>query len=85
MINKLIDRNPGILGWTSVFAGTRVPVRMLTANLEAGDQLTIFSMTQRIAYFLSWVCGHDPTEGIAVPRRPVTPTRVHRHPIQNGG
>ena len=42
MIDKLIDRNPEILGGTPVFAGTRVPVRVLMEHLEAGDRLDEF-------------------------------------------
>ena len=42
MTDKLIDRNPDILGGTSVFAGTRVPVRILMEHLEAGDRLDDF-------------------------------------------
>ncbi len=38
----LIDRNPEILGGTPVFAGTRVPVRVLLEHLEAGDRLDDF-------------------------------------------
>lgn len=38
----LIDRNPEILGGTPVFAGTRVPVRILLEHLEAGDRLDDF-------------------------------------------
>ena len=37
-----IDRNPEILGGTPVFAGTRVPVRILMEHLEAGDCLDEF-------------------------------------------
>ncbi len=37
-----IDRNPEILGGTPVFAGTRVPVRILMEHLEAGDRLDEF-------------------------------------------
>ena len=37
-----IDRNPAILGGTPVFAGTRVPVRILIEHLEAGDRLDEF-------------------------------------------
>ena len=37
-----IDRNPDILGGTPVFAGTRVPVRILMEYLEAGDRLDDF-------------------------------------------
>lgn len=42
MIDKLIDRNPDILGGTPVFSGTRVPVRILMEHLEAGDRLDDF-------------------------------------------
>lgn len=42
MGGKIIDRNPGILGGTPVFAGTRVPVRILMEHLEAGDRLDDF-------------------------------------------
>ncbi len=40
--DSLIDRNPEILGGTPVFAGTRVPVRVLLEHLEAGDRLDEF-------------------------------------------
>ncbi len=42
MADKLIDRNPGILGGTPVFSGTRVPVRILMEHLESGDRLDEF-------------------------------------------
>ena len=42
MTDKLIDRNPDILGGTPVFNGTRVPVRILMEHLEAGDGLDEF-------------------------------------------
>ena len=42
MADKLIDRNPDILGGTPVFSGTRVPVRILMEQLEAGDRLDDF-------------------------------------------
>ena len=42
MTDRLIDRNPDILGGTPVFAGTRVPVRILMEHLEAGDRLDDF-------------------------------------------
>ena len=42
MTDGLIDRNPNILGGTPVFAGTRVPVRILMEHLEAGDRLDEF-------------------------------------------
>ena len=42
MNDDLIDRSPDILGGTPVFAGTRVPVRILMEYLEAGDRLDDF-------------------------------------------
>ncbi len=42
MTDKLIDRNPDVLGGTPVFSGTRVPVRILMEHLEAGDRLDEF-------------------------------------------
>ena len=42
MTDKLIDRNPDILGGTPVFSGTRVPVRIPMEHLEAGDRLEEF-------------------------------------------
>ena len=42
MADKLIKRDPNILGGTPVFAGTRVPVRILMEHLEAGDRLDDF-------------------------------------------
>ena len=42
MTDTLIERNPDILGGTPVFAGTRVPVRILMEHLEAGDRLDDF-------------------------------------------
>ena len=42
MADQLIDRNPNILGGTPVFSGTRVPVRILMEQLEAGDRLDDF-------------------------------------------
>ena len=42
MADALIDRNPDILGGTPVFAGTRVPVRILMEDLGAGDRLDEF-------------------------------------------
>jgi len=38
----VIHRDPGILGGTPVFVGTRVPVRILFEYLEAGDSLDVF-------------------------------------------
>ena len=42
MADKVIDRRTDILGGTPVFSGTRVPVRILTEYLEAGDRLDDF-------------------------------------------
>ena len=42
MTEKLIDRNPDVLGGTPVFSGTRVPVRILMEHPEAGDRLDDF-------------------------------------------
>ena len=42
MADAVIITNPGILGGTLVFAGTRVPVRILFEHLEAGDRLEDF-------------------------------------------
>ena len=42
MSAALIARNLDILGGTPVFAGTRVPVRILMEHLEAGDRLDEF-------------------------------------------
>jgi len=36
----IVDRE--ILGGTPVFAGTRVPIRVLFEHLEAGDSLEVF-------------------------------------------
>ncbi|WP_349264032.1 DUF433 domain-containing protein [Longimicrobium sp.] len=38
----VITVDPGILGGTPVFTGTRVPVDSLWAHLEAGDSLDDF-------------------------------------------
>jgi len=40
--DKLIDRNPEIIGGTPVFSGTRVPIRILIEHLAAGDRLDEF-------------------------------------------
>jgi uncharacterized protein (DUF433 family) len=39
---QVVNRDPDILGGTPVFAGTRVPVKILFDYLEAGDSLEIF-------------------------------------------
>ena len=38
----IVHRDPEILGGTPVFAGTRVPARILFEHLEAGDSLEVF-------------------------------------------
>ncbi len=42
MIDPKIVSDPEIMGGTPVFAGTRVPVRILFEHLEAGDSLDVF-------------------------------------------
>ncbi len=42
MPNSIVNKDPEILGGTPVFAGTRVPVRILFEHLEAGDSLNDF-------------------------------------------
>ena len=42
MSKSVISRDPNILGGTPVFAGTRVPVRILLEHFEAGDRLDDF-------------------------------------------
>lgn len=39
-LNVVVDAD--ILGGSPVFAGTRVPVRVLFEHLEAGDSLSVF-------------------------------------------
>ena len=40
--NSIITSSPDILGGSSVFAGTRVPVNTLIDSLEAGDSIDLF-------------------------------------------
>ena len=42
MTDKVINKDPEILGGTPVFSGTRVPIRILIEHLEAGDLLDDF-------------------------------------------
>lgn len=42
MTDKLINKDPEILGGTPVFSGTRVSIRILIEYLEAGDRLDGF-------------------------------------------
>lgn len=42
MQSTSVVSDPEILGGTPVFAGTRVPVRILFEHLEAGDPLDAF-------------------------------------------
>ncbi len=39
---NIITSSPDILGGSSVFAGTRVPVKTLIDSLEAGDSIDLF-------------------------------------------
>ena len=39
---RIVQRSPGILGGTPVFAGTRVPIQTLLDYLAAGDRLDDF-------------------------------------------
>ena len=41
-IDKLINRDPEIMGGTPVFMGTRVPVKNLFDWIEGGDSLDYF-------------------------------------------
>ena len=40
--HSVVTCDPEVLGGTPVFAGTRVPVRILSEHLEAGDRLDDF-------------------------------------------
>jgi len=40
--SSVVHSDPGILGGTPVFVGTRVPVKSLFDHLEAGDSLDDF-------------------------------------------
>lgn len=42
MTERLISRNPEIMGGTAVFHGTRVPVQTLLDYLEAGETIDDF-------------------------------------------
>lgn len=42
MNDRVVHRDPEILGGTPVFRGTRVPIRILFEYLEAGDSLAVF-------------------------------------------
>jgi uncharacterized protein (DUF433 family) len=42
MKSPRVVSDPEVLGGTPVFAGTRVPVRILFEHLEAGDSLEVF-------------------------------------------
>jgi uncharacterized protein (DUF433 family) len=41
-MEKVVTRNPEILGGEPVFAGTRAPVKSLFDHLEAGDSIADF-------------------------------------------
>jgi uncharacterized protein (DUF433 family) len=40
--SSVVHSDPDILGGTPVFAGTRVPIKILFDYLEAGDSLGVF-------------------------------------------
>lgn len=42
MAKDLVTSNPDVLGGVPVFAGTRVPVRVLLDHLEGGDTVDDF-------------------------------------------
>jgi uncharacterized protein (DUF433 family) len=42
MAHSTVVIDPAIVGGTPVFAGTRVPVRILFEHLEAGDSVDVF-------------------------------------------
>jgi uncharacterized protein (DUF433 family) len=42
MADPKIVTDPEVMGGTPVFAGTRVPMRILFEHLEAGDSLDVF-------------------------------------------
>jgi hypothetical protein len=44
--SPVVHSDPAILGGTSVFVGTRVPVRALLDYLEAGDSLSLVGLTE---------------------------------------
>jgi len=42
VLNSVVHSNPGILGGTPVFVGTRVPVQSLVDYIEGGETLDEF-------------------------------------------
>ena len=42
MLNKIVHKDPEILGGTAVFKGTLVPVKTLFDYLQEGDSLEVF-------------------------------------------
>lgn len=42
MTGQIVCKTPDVMGGIPVFAGTRVPVRILMEHLEAGDSLGDF-------------------------------------------
>ena len=68
-----VERVPGRLGGACVFTGTRVPVRALFENLEAGAS---------VSDFLEWFPGVEREQVIAVlahTRRSLPPARGAAH------
>jgi uncharacterized protein (DUF433 family) len=42
MAERIVSRDPDVMGGTPVFAGTRVPVQTLLDYLEAGESINDF-------------------------------------------
>ena len=66
-----VERVPGRLGGACVFAGTRVPVRALFENFEAGAS---------VSDFLEWFPGVEREQVIAV----LAPARRNLHAAHGG-
>ena len=54
-MEKVVTRDPEILGGEPVFAGTRVPIKSLFDHVEAGDSIPLKSAT--MASLFSKGCG----------------------------
>jgi len=79
-IQDIVSRDPEVMSGALVFAGTRVPVRILTEHLEAGDPLNVFledfpTVTRRQAKeylrlaerLIEYQVGEEPVEERVVP------------------
>jgi uncharacterized protein (DUF433 family) len=42
MTHPVVSRNPGVMGGTAVFSGTRVPIQTLFDYLETGESIDDF-------------------------------------------